>query len=424
MKIIKNNKTIPVIILILFIALSLCGCAIKEEQKKTQLSPNVFNALSVYRKSPQGIFLKTWKIIKNEHLDKTYNHQNWDKWKDRYFDKIKTKEDAYIAIDTMIESLNDPYTRFLKPSDFQEQNRSIDAKLYGIGVHIANKNNQSVIIHVIDDTPAKEVGLKAGDVILKINNISAKGLDVKQVADKVRGQAGTQVTLTLLRNKKLIVKKITRREIDIKSVEYKVLDKKYAYIHILTFISNETSIEMAQALASTRKTDGIIIDLRGNYGGLLPNAVFIANMFIKKGAIVSIVNKDGNKETIYAEPFDLYMDKPVVILINQASASASEILSGALKDHKKAILVGEKSFGKGLVQKIIGLPDGSGINITVAKYLTPKGTDINKKGIQPDYKVKMTEKDFLSNRDPQLDKAKQILASEIFKRSRTAAIAK
>lgn len=420
MNIKKYFKNINIIILILFLTIGLCSCAIKE-QSIEQPTQNVLSTLGSFRKSPQGIFLKTWKIIKNEHLDKTYNHQDWDKWRERYYDKIKTKEDAYLAIDTMIESLNDPYTRFLRPSDFQEQNRNIDAKLFGIGVHIANKNNQPVIIHIIDGTPAKEVGLKTGDIILKINNISAKGMDVKQVADRVRGQAGTQVTLTLLRNKKTIVKKITRREIDIKSVEYKILDNKYAYIHILTFISNETSIEMAQALASTRNTDGIIIDLRGNYGGLLPNAVFIANMFIKKGAIVSIVNKDGNKETIYAEPFDIYMNKPVVVLINQASASASEILSGALKDHKKAILVGEKSFGKGLVQKIISLPDGSGINITVAKYLTPKGIDINKKGINPDYKVKFTEKDFLQNRDPQLDKAKQLLAVEILKHPKTAA---
>jgi carboxyl-terminal processing protease len=416
----KNIKNLFCIVLLtVFLSLNLSGCNLKEQQKQEPVQ-NVLSNLSSYRKSPQGIFIKTWKIIKNEHLDKTYNHQNWDKWKDRYYDKIKTKEDAYLAIDTMIESLNDPYTRFLRPSDFQEQTRTIDAKLYGIGVHIANRNNQPVVIHVIDDTPAKEAGLKAGDIILKINNISAKGLDVKQTADKVRGKAGTPVTLTLLRKKQILVKKITRKEINIKSVEYKILDNKYAYIHILSFISNETSIETAQALASTRNTEGIILDLRGNYGGLLPNAVFIANMFIKKGALVSIVNKDGYKETIYAEPFDIYMDKPIIVLINQASASASEILSGALKDHKKAILVGEKSFGKGLVQKIIGLPDGSGINITIAKYLTPNGTDINKKGIQPDYKVKFTEKDFLSNHDPQLAKAKQILAGEILKRSHTA----
>jgi len=422
----KNTKySIYFIIIALLLSISVYGCGFKESHNQQPVK-NVLSSVNSFRKSPQGIFLKSWKVIKNEYLDETYNNQDWDKWKDRYFDKIKTKEDAYVAIETMLESLNDPYTRFLPPSEFQEQDRSIDAKLYGIGVHIAKKNDRTVIVHVIEGTPAKEAGIKAGDIILKVNNTSAKGLDVKEVADIVRGKAGTKVSLEILRNKNIINKNILRKEINIKSVEYKILDNKYAYIHILSFISNETSIETANALEKTKNAKGIIIDLRGNYGGLLPNAVFIANMFIKKGTIVSIVDKTGYKETINAEPFEIYTNKPIIILINQASASASEILSGALKDHKRAILVGERSFGKGLVQKIVSLPDGSGLNVTIAKYLTPKGTDINKKGIQPDYRVKVTEKDFIKNYDPQLAKAKQVLASELSKNATkiTAASAK
>lgn len=403
----------------IFLTVSLNGCSFYN--KTDQSIQGIFSSVNNFRKSPQGIFLRAWKVIENEYLDDTYNHQDWDKWKDRYYDKIKTKEDAYVAIDTMLESLNDPYTRYLRPSDFQEQDRSIDAKLYGIGVHIANRYDRTIIVHVIDSTPAKAAGLKAGDVILKINGISTKGLDVKEVADKVRGKVGSKVSLQILRNKKLISKDILRKEINLKSVEYKMLDNKYAYIHILSFISNETSMETAQALEKTKNAKGIIIDLRGNYGGLLPNAVFIANMFIKKGSIVSIVDKTGYKETIDAEPFEIYTNKPVIVLINQASASASEILSGALKDHHRAVLVGERSFGKGLVQKIVSLPDGSGLNVTIAKYLTPKGTDINKKGIQPDYKVKITEKDIIKNHDPQLEKAKQVLAGIIDKNEKIAA---
>ncbi|MDD3013142.1 MAG: S41 family peptidase [Candidatus Gastranaerophilales bacterium] len=421
----KNTKySIYITIITILLSLSIYGCGFKESHQPQQPVKNVLSSVGSFRKSPQGIFLKSWKVIKNEYLDETFNHQDWEKWKDRYYDRIKTKEDAYVAIETMLESLNDPYTRFLRPSDFDEQDRNIDARLFGIGVHIATKNNRTVIVHVIEGTPALKAGLKAGDIILKVNNISTKGLDIKQVADIVRGKAGTKVALELQRNKSHIYKDILRKEINIKSVEYKILDNKYAYIHILSFISNDTSIETAQALEKTKNAKGIIIDLRGNYGGLLPNAVFIANMFIKKGAIVSIVDKSGYKETINAAPYDIYTSKPVIVLINQASASASEILSGALKDHKRAILVGEKSFGKGLVQKIISLPDGSGLNITIAKYLTPNGTDINKKGIQPDYKVKITEKDFIKHYDPQLAKAKQVLAQEINNKLETAYSAK
>jgi len=370
--------------------------------------------------TPDGVFNRAWRVVKNNYIDTTCNHQDWEKWQDRYGNKIKTKEDSYVAIESIVESLNDPYSRFLKPEEFAEQDRSIDAKLFGIGVHIADIKGNAVIVNVIEDTPASKAGLKAGDRILKVNSKSTKGLPLKDVADTVRGKAGTKVILVLLRDKKQLTKTILRKEIKIKAVKYKMLDNKYAYIKISTFISNDTAFEVAQALKATEKAKGIIIDLRGNHGGLLPNAIMISNMFIKKGTIVSVVDRDGSKQTFNAEPENIMTSKPTVVLINGESASASEILSGALKDHKRALLIGEKTFGKGLVQRILKLPDGSGINLTVAKYLTPNGNDIGHKGIKPDYKVVMTEKEFLAGKDSQLNKAKQVLAVELNK-TKTAA---
>ena len=177
-------------------------------------------------------------------------------------------------------------------------------------------------------------------MIVRIDNKLTKGLEIKDVAEKVRGEVGSKVTIGILRDKKELTKEITRERIEIKSVDYKILNNNYAYIKISSFISSETSFEMLNALDATKNAKGIIIDLRGNQGGLLPNAIFIANMFINKGDIVSIVDRNGKKKTIKAEPDISITNKPVVILVNQASASASEILSGALKDHKRAILVG------------------------------------------------------------------------------------
>jgi len=363
--------------------------------------------------TPEGVFNRSWRVIKNSYIDKSYNHQTWDKWPKRYKNKIKTKQDSYVAIDTMMESLNDPYSRFLKPDEFEEQDRNIDAKLFGIGVHISEVKGKIIIVNIIEDTPASKSGLKAGDRILKVNNESIKGLSLKDVAEKIRGIAGSTVTLEIIRNNKNIVKQIRRESITIKAVKSKMLDNNIAYIKITTFISNDTSLEVLNALNQTKSCKGIILDLRGNHGGLLPNAIEISNMFLKKGTIVSIVDRNNNKETIDAEPYRMVSSKPLVVLIDGESASASEILSGALKDHKRAVLVGEKTFGKGLVQRILRLPDGSGLNLTIAKYLTPKGYDINKKGIQPDISIKLNQENLAEGKDNQLKKAIEVINKEI-----------
>lgn len=363
--------------------------------------------------APQKLFDKTWKVINREYYEPSLNHQNWYRWKDHYRNKIKTDEDARVAIDTMIASLNEPYTRFMPKKDFEDLTTSITSKIYGIGVNIYSNAGKIEIFNVMPATPADFAQLKQGDIITAVNGKDISGMNVSDVAAIVRGPENSVVELTILRNNKKLTKKIKRKEIKIKSVKSSVLDNHIGYIQILSFMSGTTPNEFLEALENTKNTDSLILDLRGNTGGLLDNAVFIADMFINNGTIVDIIYRNGYKKSIKAQDEHLGMQKPVVVLVNGASASASEILSGALKDTHKATLVGRKTFGKGLVQKVVPLPNQTGVNVTIARYLTPNGTDINKLGIKPDIEVGNEFDFFVGNqKDEQLEKAKEVLNND------------
>ena len=321
--------------------------------------------------APQKLFDKTWKIINKEFYEPSLNHQNWARWKYRYQGQIKTEEDARVAIDTMIASLNEPYTRFMTKKDYEDLTTSITSKIYGIGVNIYSNSGKIEIFNVMPATPAEFAQLKQGDIITAVNSKDISGMNVSEVASLVRGPENSVVELTILRNNKKISKKIKRKEIKIKTVKSSIVD---------------------------------------NHIGLLDNAVFIADIFIQKGTIVDIIYRNGYKKSIKAQDEMLPLNKPIVVLVNGASASASEILSGALKDYHRATLVGKKTFGKGLVQKVVPLPNQTGVNITIARYLTPNGTDINKLGIKPDIEIG-NDYDLLidTKNDVQLEKAKDIL---------------
>lgn len=358
--------------------------------------------------TPQELYKDSWKTVKNSYIDSTYNSQDWNRWKNHYKGKLKTDEDARVAIDTMLASLDDPYSRFLTKKEYIEQYNSIDAHITGIGVNIMSQAGKTVIISVIKGTPAEKAGLKANDIILNIDNKSVSGLNISDVADRVRGPENSEVTIRIKRGGKFLTKKIRRTRIEIKSVESSVKNN-IGYIKIKSFIGSNTSLEFVNALKQTDGTKGLIIDLRGNTGGLLTNAVVVANLFMNNGKIVSIVSKDGSKQDIHAQMNLPIVDKPTVVLVDEITASASEILSGALKDNNKAVLVGTKTYGKGLVQQIVPLPNGTGLNITIAKYLTPKGYDINKKGIEPDIKVNYTISDMKRHNDTQLKRAESVI---------------
>lgn len=397
-----------IIFFLLVLALILFNKILMDGYITTSTITDTQELLNKDKVSSQQLFNDAWKIIRGNYYDSKLNEQDWKRWKKHYEGKIHTDADANVAINTMLESLDDPYSRYLNKHEYAEQNSSIDSKITGIGVNISSIGGKIYVVSVIDDTPAFRAGLKKGDVFLKVNGDSISGKKSSEVADLVRGAENTSVTLTILRNKKIITKKILRKEIKIKTVKSSV-DQNIGYIRIMSFIGSTTPREFIDALQKTDKTKGLIIDLRGNTGGLLPNAIFIANMFIDKGNLVSIVGRNGYKKKIYAQKTEYVVDKPMLVLVDGGSASASEILSGALKDYHKAKLIGTKTFGKGMVQKIIPMPNETGINLTIAKYLTPSGSDINKKGIQPDIEVDLSALDILKQKDVQLAKAKSVL---------------
>lgn len=364
--------------------------------------------------SPQtDLYDGVWKLINTKYVDPTNNMQNWNIWRHKYDRYIKNDDDAYICIGTMIASLDDPYTKFLDPKDFAEETSSIKGSLKGIGVQIATKEGKLMVIAPIEDSPAEKAGLMADDEILEIDGISTKGITIDKAADKIRGEEGTTVTLLIKRKGEFKTYTIARKEIELHAVSTKVPDNvkipdDIGYIRLSSFISKNAGREFEDTLVRYKGKKGYIIDLRSNPGGLLTNAIYITNLLLKNGIIVSTVDRDGYKET-QRTMGNYVTNKPLVILINKGSASASEIMSGALKDNKRAVILGEKSFGKGLVQEINRLPNNAGVNITIQKYLTPNGTDINKKGIDPDITVELSDDDIKNKDDKQLKKAAEVL---------------
>lgn len=402
-------KKFSYITIIFLISIALYNFLFTRSSELTKPKLDTDTLINKQATEPKRLFLKTWRLIKTKYFDSTLNGQDWSRWSKHYVDQIKTEEDAYVAINSMLASLDDPYSRFLNKEEYAEQNVNIDAKIVGIGVNIMSVDGKVLIISVVDGTPASKAGIKAGDIILKANGVDVSGKDVGDVAALIRGELGTTVSIELLRKKQRMTMTIKREEIKIKNIKADVVDKNIGYIQIVSFISSDMTSEFVDALDKTKDCQGLILDLRGNTGGLLPNAIVIADMFLTQGHIVSVVDREKQKAVIDAQSKQYAINKPVVILIDEGTASASEILSGALKDNQKAILVGKRTFGKGMIQKIYPLPNETGMNLTIAKYLTPKGYDINKKGILPDYEIAYTESDFLKNKDPQLDEAKKIM---------------
>lgn len=370
--------------------------------------------------TPQSLYDKAWRLIATKYVDDTQNQQNWQRWRHKYDNVITDEEDAYVAIGTMVDSLGDVYTRFLTPKEYKDESESIQGSLKGIGVQIGVRDGKLLIIAPLEDTPGERAGLKSEDEILEIDGKSTKGITVEAAAEKIRGPEGTVVSLLIKRKgEENKLYKVTRANIELKSVSTKApkigkVDDNLGYIRLSSFISRNASVEFQKALNEMKDKDGIIIDLRSNPGGLLTNAIYIADMLLSNKTIVSTLDKDGYKETQYSTG-SVSTSQPIVILINSGSASASEILSGAIKDNGRGLIVGKKSFGKGLVQEINKLPDGSALHITIQKYLTPNGTDIHKKGITPDYTVDITEEDIKAERDPQLKKACEILQETVHK---------
>lgn len=326
-------------------------------------------------------------------------------------DNQKLVEGATAGV---VSSLNDPYSQYLSPAKWNELKLQLKAEFGGIGVYIVQLNDgRLVTVAPIKGTPAEKAGIKNGDVIIKINGQSTLNMNQDDAVQRMRGEPGTQLELTVYRESdgQEHTFKLIREIINVPSVEDKVLDSQagIAYIKLNQFHAHSAE-EMAASLdkISENGSRGIILDLRDNGGGEFHAALRIADLFLDNKEVVSIQDGRGNQETERSLPGG--NELPMVVLVNENTASASEILSGALQDNRRAALVGVKTYGKGLVQTIFPLRDGGALKLTTQKYFTPNGTDINEIGIVPDYQVDGTRE---ADQDPQLDKAVEVLKAQL-----------
>ncbi len=324
------------------------------------------------------------------------------------------KKVLYGAIKGLTDSLGDPYTTFLNPSQNETVNSSLEGKYEGIGAELGMKNSQLIVITPLDDSPARMANIRAGDFIIKINDADTSGISLTEAVSKIRGKSGTNVVLNLFREgvDKPFDVTITRAKIAVQSVKWEDKGNGIAYIRISRFgetTNEEWDKTVSEAFTLQGGLKGLIIDVRSNPGGYLQSSIHIASEFVKSGTVVQEEFADGTRQPFIVDHRGRFLQIPVVVLINKGSASASEILAGALRDARGAKLIGEKSFGKGSVQDAQSFPDGSGVHITIAKWLTPAGTSINGQGLEADVKIELLEEDVTSGRDPQLSKALELL---------------
>jgi carboxyl-terminal processing protease len=332
-----------------------------------------------------------------------------------YVDEINQSESMDSAINGLLQSL-DPYSAYMSPEAFNEMQTETSGKFGGLGIEVSMEAGVVKVISPIDDTPASEAGIKAGDYIVKINDTQVQGKSLNEAVDLMRGPVGSGIELTVRRRgeKKALTFKIIRKIIQIKSVKTDIFEKNIGYIRLTSFNEN-SSKQIKKEIVNFEKDKDItsyILDLRNNPGGLLSQAIRISDFFLENGEIVSTKSrKISENRKWFANQGDLINGKTLIVLINYGSASASEIVAGALKDHKRAILLGENSFGKGSVQSIIPLKNDGAIRLTVAKYYLPSGKSISEIGVSPDIEIDEAADNFKikSETDNQLNYAIKLL---------------
>lgn len=374
----------------------------------------VFTNYGTFKLASSGYFYNLTKDEEKMHIQKMKFLEK--KVEDDFLYKVDKEKLRQGELKGMVASLGDPYSEYLTLEDFDALAEQTNGKFFGIGVSVSsNEEGQILVIAPIKDTPAEKVGIKTGDLIIKVNGEPVSGNDLQAAVAKIKGDKGTSVKITIYRPSTKETKDIDvkRDEIKLETVISNTI-KDLGYIGITQFNDN-TYDEFTKALNNLKEKNvkGLIIDLRGNPGGTVDSVEKIANELLPEGTIVSAKNRDGQVVFDYKSDKE-YVNLPMAVLINGGSASASEILAGAIRDFKMGTLIGEKSFGKGIVQSVFPFPDGSGLKITTSEYFTPSGENIHKKGIKPDIEVKLPDDtkgigiEYL-NTDSQLKKAIEVL---------------
>lgn len=399
----KSKKILSVVLAIVLFGGGVFYIGFHAGTTANVVSPQFANAEGI--KHPDlSLFWNVVSIIKDKHING---------------EALTDEKIVNGAIQGAIESLGDPYSNYFPPVDAEKFNEDLSGVFGGIGAEIGIRDNRLTIIAPLKGNPAEKVGLKAGDLITDIDATSTSGMGIDAAIKLIRGLEGTTVTLTIMRDEFKEPKKftITRAVVSVPTLEWGMKEGNIAYFKLYNFNANlAPAWNIAATKAVLRSPKGIIIDVRNNPGGFLDVATDITGWFVKRGnVIVREKLRGGNEELIYATGNEAFSRVPIIVVVNEGSASASEILAGALRDLRGAKIVGEKTFGKGSVQEVQTLPSGGLIKISIAEWLTPNKSSINKLGIKPDVEIKLTEDDIKKKKDPQFDKALEILRAEMKK---------
>ncbi len=364
-----------------------------ENSPQKSFSPNNVNGSTISSEVDFNLYWEVWHKLKEEYVDRN---------------QISEQEMFYGSLRGLTASLKDPYTVFLDPIEVAEFKEDLSGTFEGIGAEVGIRDDLVTVIAPLEGMPAQQAGVRAGDKIYAINGESTIGLTINEAVRKIRGPKDTEVTLTLLREDEdqPLEITITRGIIVVKSVSWEKRDDDLFVIRISNF-HDDTLYLFNQAIMEVLANNprGIILDLRNNPGGYLDTAVEVASEWVKEGPVVAEQMSAGRRNEYFASGQARLHNIPTVVLVNQGSASASEIVAGALRDYKQGVIIGEQTFGKGSVQTLSDLSDGSSLKITVGKWLTPAGDFINEKGIEPDIIIELTREDFLNDLDPQFEKA-------------------
>lgn len=347
----------------------------------------------------------------------------WSVWRlliNHYIDphKLQSTTLLYGAVQGLVAAVGDPYTSFMPPKEDKEFKESLDGTLEGIGAELTQKDGNVVVVAPLKGSPAETAGLMPDDMITMVDGVALKDISLADAVGKIRGPKGSTVKLTIER--KTVTEpmeiSIVRDAIKVPSTEFSIKEYKgntIGYIALNRF-GDTTTEEVRKEVTEfmKKKVNGVIFDVRFNGGGYLDKAVDLASIFMKQGKVVTVARRGGDDTNYYVTGKPIAGDVPLIVLINEGSASASEILAGALQDNKRATIIGKKSFGKGTVQEVFDLPGGTSVRITTARWLTPNGRDLGKEGVHPDIEVDRTKEQMQAKEDPQLDKALEVVTKE------------
>lgn len=399
-----DNRFKIVISILIIIAVFSGGIIIGDRYARKELSGEVMN-----KDADEPSFLE-------QSVDFRMFWQVWNLLQEKfYYQPVGETALFYGALQGLVDSLEDPYTVFFTPENAEEFKKEIEGQFEGIGAEIGIKHDQLTIIAPLPGSPAEKAGLRSGDKVAAIDGLDTTGIYIDKAVSLIRGAAGTTVVLTIFRDgmDELLEVEIERGKIDMVSVRTTIRPDDIAYIEIFTF-AEDTNLLFVEGVEEVINSDvrGIIVDLRGNSGGYLDQAVDVLGQWIGTDLAVIERNSQGEETKFFAKGSPNFKNIPTVVLVNQGTASGSEIVAGALQDYDSATIVGKLTFGKGSIQEMEKLKDGSAVKITVAEWLTPLGRSFNEVGIEPDIEVELTDEDYNLDQDPQLDKALEILLGQ------------